>query len=291
MIDIIMQKRAWSIFIAILLIGGLLPTVGEFPPGGWFHRHNQPEEESLAESIQIPPTLASSQTSTPAPAYTPTVTRTPLQPVLFTATATQAPTLTPTSSPTPEPTLPSAAEIDGIYGYWQLLPLSCESRSAADWARHFGIEIHELEFFNRLPKSSNPEEGFVGNVYGGWGNIPPGPYGVHAQPIAALLREYGAKASALKGMSFEALKYEIASGRPVMVWITGSVAPGKGVPYTVGESTITVAPYEHTVLAVGYDEGKDLMYFLDGKQIYSRSYEVFQASWGALENLAVVWDE
>jgi len=182
--------------------------------------------------------------------------------------------------------------IEGIYGYGQLLPLSCESRSAADWARFFGVEIHELEFFSYLPKTDNPETGFVGSVYGGWGNTPPGPYGVHAEPIAKVLREkYGARAQALKGMSMEALKYELSMNRAVLIWVTGHTVPGKGIPYTVDGQTITVAAYEHTVIAIGYDDDTERITILDGRDVYWRTYENFRESWGALENLAIVWDK
>ncbi|NLG99359.1 MAG: C39 family peptidase [Chloroflexi bacterium] len=205
----------------------------------------------------------------------------------------------PTASPTPGPIverfssqgvkLPLSAEIDGIYGYSQQLPLSCESRSAADWARYFGIEIDELDFMNRLPQSSNPEEGFVGSPYGSWGQIPPGSYGVHAAPVAALLREYGAQAQAVKNLPFEDLLAEIASGRPVIVWVTGHVEPGEGVPYEIAGEVTTVARYEHTVIITGYDSQSVIV--LDGKDTYRRNIDTFLQSWGALENMAVLWQE
>ena len=97
-------------------------------------------------------------------------------------------------APTPAPTpvsLPSSAYIDGMSGQDQFYKLDCESRSAVDWARHFGKNIDELDFLNHLPKSDDPETGFVGNPNGIWGNIPPNDYGVHAPPVANLLKEYG----------------------------------------------------------------------------------------------------
>lgn len=205
----------------------------------------------------------------------------------------------PTASPTPGPLverfssqgvkLPYSAEIDGIYGYSQALPLSCESRSAADWARYFGIEIDELDLMNHLPQSANPEEGFVGSPYGSWGQIPPGSYGVHAAPIATLLREYGAQAQAVKNLPFEDLLAEIAAGRPVIVWVTGHVEPGEGIAYEIDGEGTTVARYEHTVIVTGYDSQDVIL--LDGKDAYRRKTEIFLQSWGALENMAVLWQE
>ena len=71
------------------------------------------------------------------------------------------------------------------------MPLSCEASAATDWAAYFGKKIDEYEFQNRLPQSDNPNKGFVGNVFGTWGQVPPAPYGVHADPVATLLQDYG----------------------------------------------------------------------------------------------------
>lgn len=184
--------------------------------------------------------------------------------------------------------LPASAQVSRIYGYGQLLALSCESRSAADWARHFGIGIHEMEFFALLPKTSNPETGFVGDVNGGWGNLPPEGYGVHAGPVARVLRTYGAQARAVRGMTFEQLRAEIAADRPVIVWVTGHVAPGQGVDIRLDGQMVRVARYEHTVIVIGYDA--TTVTILDGKTVYRRTLETFLKAWAPLENMAVIWD-
>jgi len=155
----------------------------------------------------------------------------------------------PVPTPTAKPTNPPEANIIDISGQPQSLPLDCEARSAVDWAAYFGVRIDELEFFHRLPRSDNPDKGFVGNGHGWRGQIPPHPYGVHAEPVAALLRTYGLNAQAVRNFPLDALRSEIASGRPVIVWVTGHVALGTPVPYTAsdGNSTIVVR-YEHTVI-------------------------------------------
>ena len=191
--------------------------------------------------------------------------------------------------PTPEPTappLPSQAIINGVTGRVQSLPLDCESRSAVDWAKYFGYSIGELAFFNNLPVSDNPDTGFVGDVYGRWGQIPPNPYGVHAEPVAALLRAYGLPAYAHRPMKWELLKAEIAAGNPVFVWITGSVENGIPVYYTPSDGLHTiVARYEHTVIVTGYTSSS--VYYLNGATIYSKSINQFLDSWSALGNMAI----
>lgn len=225
--------------------------------------------------------VTSTYTNTPTRTKTPT--HTPSQ------TPSSTPTLVPTITPTPTETLAAQASIKGIFGFGQLLPLSCEARSAADWARYFGFEIREMDFMSRLPRSADPDLGFVGDPYGGWGQIPPNPYGVHAPPIAQTLRSYGLKAEARRNLSWEQLQAEIIADRPVIVWVTGHVEPGKGVQIEIDGITRTVARYEHTVILIGYDP--QYVTILDGKQVYQRSIATFLNSWAALENMAVVWNE
>jgi uncharacterized protein YvpB len=170
------------------------------------------------------------------------------------------------------------------------MPLSCESRSAVDWAAYFGKSINEYNFFNGLPVHDNPDKGFVGNVYGSWGQIPPAPYGVHAKPIAQRLREYGLNAKAIRNMTYKELKAEIAAGHPVIVWIVGHVGYGTPVPYTAsGGAKTTVARFEHTVIVIGYTEHKVTV--LDGSRVYTRYKKEFMKSWDVLENQAVIWIE
>jgi uncharacterized protein YvpB len=187
----------------------------------------------------------------------------------------------------PAPSLPAAAVIRNIRGRRQSLPLDCESRSAVDWAGYFGVEIDELEFFNKIPASDNPDEGFVGSVYGSWGNLPPNPYGVHAGPVAFLLRYYGLSAYAYRGMSWDQLRVELAARRPVIVWVAGHVWRSTPVTITVtGGDAILVARLEHTVILVGYTE--KMATVLDGASSYSVDTSAFAASWSTLGNMAVV---
>ncbi len=191
----------------------------------------------------------------------------------------------PTPTP-PPPSLPSSRILSGITGRPQALPLDCESRSAVDWAKTFGYNIDELEFFYQLPHSDNPDKGFVGSVYGAWGQIPPNPYGVHAEPVAEVLRDYGVQAYAHRPLSWDGLRNEVANGRPVFVWIIGSIDNGIPVYYTPSDGLHTiVARYEHTVVVTGYTS--NLVYYLNGGTIYTVSVSQFLDSWSALGNMAI----
>jgi len=186
-----------------------------------------------------------------------------------------------------QPTAPDHASIDDFVGRPQTLPLSCESRSAVDWAGYFGFKIDELAFLRALPVSADPDIGFVGDVRGDWGQVPPNAYGVHAGPVARLLQQYGVLAAFELYTPWQTVQSEVAAGRPVMVWVTGHVGRGQGQIYTApGGHRTVVAPYEHTVIVIGY--GRGYVMVEDEGQHYLRSLDVFLQSWGALRNMAIL---
>jgi subtilisin-like proprotein convertase family protein/uncharacterized protein YvpB len=197
--------------------------------------------------------------------------------------------------PTPAPTpvsLPSNAFISGMSGQDQFYKLDCESRSAVDWALHFGKNINELDFLENLPSSDDPETGFVGNPNGTWGNIPPNDYGVHAPPVAKVLNEYGLNASPFKSLTWDDLRAEIAAGNPAIVWIIGDNTRDivNGTPHfytsiSTGTTTV-VAPYEHTVVLVGYSPSNVTV--LNGYRFFDIPLDQFLDSWSALDFIAIL---
>ena len=209
---------------------------------------------------------------------------------LFPATNTPTsvvPALSATPPPTATPEAMAKVLLD-VNGKPQSLPLSCESRSAVDWAGYFGHEIDELEFHSRLPQSDNPETGFVGDVTGTWGQVPPNAYGVHAEPVAALLREYGVNALAVRDYTWEQAQQELNAGRPLVVWVVGHVwSSGKRIEYTSPDGVMTiVAPYEHTVMLIGYDSENAII--SDEGKVYTRAIDKFLGSWAVLGTMAIV---
>lgn len=249
--------------------------------------------------------IANTATITSGDSVNPTNSPTPFQP-LPTDTPTPTPTLTPTSTATftPTPTfttlptntpmatatssdgLPVDYIIRGVVGHAQSHSLSCEARSASDWAAFYGISASESSIQSALPSSDDPEVGFVGFHYGTEGQLPPNSYGVHAAPIAAILREYGASATTKKGMTYYEIRQQIASGNPVIAWVIGNVWNGYPVSYTSESgNTTTVARYEHTVIVIGYDAYGVTV--VDGNMVYWRSKADFQNSFSVLGNMAV----
>lgn len=186
-------------------------------------------------------------------------------------------------------TVPEKALISGFIGHAQGHSLSCEARSAVDWMAFWGVYATESEFLSRLPVSDNPDVGFVGSPDDLWGNIPPNSYGVHADPVAALIREYGLQAEAKRGASWEDLRHEIAAGRPVIVWVIGQMWRGIPISYTSANgSTTTVARFEHTMVLVGYDPIWVYMIDAFSGQLQTYTVEAFLRSWEVLENMVVL---
>ena len=197
------------------------------------------------------------------------------------------PTATFTQASTPQATLPAEHFITNIRGHHQYFSLGCETAAAKDWANYFGLDFNEFGFQYRLPVSDNPDYGFVGNVDGPWGQVPPYAYGVYAGPVADLLNVYGIPAKAYKGYTLDQIKAKIANDVPVIAWVIGNVEGGLPSQYTDSEGRTTiVAAYEHVVIVTGYDEGH-IRYMTNGK-FFDTPTEVFLNSWGVLGNMVVV---
>ena len=211
----------------------------------------------------------------------------PPYPIIAFPTATEAPPPELLGSGIPLAlTPPDSALISDFKGHPQSLPLSCESRSAVDWAGYFGYSLREREFLNDLPVSADPDVGFVGSVRGAWGQVPPNAYGVHAGPVERLLTARGVPAYFHLYTAWLTVQSEIAAGRPVMVWVTGHVEPGHGQMYTApGGHRTVVAPFEHTVILVGYTP-ETVTVSDEGRQ-YRRLLPTFFESWAPLRNMSI----
>ncbi|MCS7282084.1 MAG: C39 family peptidase [Anaerolineae bacterium] len=186
----------------------------------------------------------------------------------------------------PEP--PRTAFVTGVVGHRQERPLSCEARSAVDLAAFWGVVISEREFFNSLPPSDNPHRGFVGNVDDPPGSLPPGGYGVYSGPVATALRRYGLDARAHTWLGLDALKEELAAGRPVVIWATYRMLRPEVGSWVAADGTVSiVVQWEHTFIAVGYDEsGVYLIDAYDGQTHYY-PVELFLPAWMQLNEMAV----
>jgi uncharacterized protein YvpB len=185
-----------------------------------------------------------------------------------------------------ETVLPSQYYILNITGHRQYFAIGCEASAAVDWAAYFGVHINEFNFQYEMPLSDNPDYGFVGDVNGPWGQVPPYAYGVYAGPVALALQKHGLPAKAVKGFTIGQIRSEIAKDHPVITWVIGNIVGGVPSLYTdsKGRKTI-VAAYEHVVIVTGYNQ-KSIRYMNNGK-FYETPINVFENSWNVLENMVV----
>lgn len=187
-----------------------------------------------------------------------------------------------------DPGLPPEAYVAGVVGHRQQRPLSCEARSAVDLAGFWGVAIEEEAFFNTLPRSSNPHQGFVGDVDDPPGSLPPGGYGVYAEPVAIALRRHGLDAQAHRWLGLGRLKEEIAGGQPVVLWATYRMLRPEVASWTAADGSVSViVQWEHTFIAVGYDvQGVYLIDAYDGQAHYYTN-DQFLPAWMQLNEMAV----
>ena len=175
-----------------------------------------PTQTKLLASLPSEPLLNPLKVSSPQhqqliPTFSPTST------LYISPSQTPAPA---SLAPSSQPILPSE-HIIPIQGHRQRFSIDCEASAAVDWAAYYGVTIDEFEFQSKIPKSDNPDYGFVGSVNGDWGQVPPAAYGVYAQPIANLLVSYGLPAYAVRNASLELIKNQISHNNPVLVWVVG----------------------------------------------------------------------
>jgi uncharacterized protein YvpB len=175
-----------------------------------------------------------------------------------------------------------------LSGHPQGRSLSCESRSACDLLAAHGIAVAEEDFLGSLPRSDDPDRGFVGDPDGPPGRLPPEGYGVHEEPIAAALRRRGLAARGERGRDLAWLRAEIDAGRPVIAWVTAGLEPSPPSVLFDGEGRpFTAVAGEHTVLVIGASRRE--VAILDPASGLARRVdaEEFDAAWACLGRRAV----
>ena len=189
---------------------------------------------------------------------------------------------TPTVSP--ERALPESTSL-GVPLYRQSHTLSCEAATASMVAAFFGVSLSEEEAIAALPRHENPNLGFRGDIDG-----PPGgldDYGVHAAPIQKLLIEHGLQANEIEG-GLEGIRSALEAGHPVIAWVTYRLWEKSPVNLELANgATITMVPYEHTVVVEGYTtKGLWALDPYDGER-QLLLWADFERSWGYLGQMAL----
>ena len=179
---------------------------------------------------------------------------------------------------------PQSYQIKDVPLYAQWHTLSCEYASARMVTAFWGHEISEAQFIKDIPTDPNPHRGFRGNIDGDGGWVDD--YGVYAAPIANYLTTQGFETKVFYS-DVNALKAEIALGRPVIVWVTIALIYSTPVLKEVDGSIVRLVPGEHAVVITGYDENG---VYLNGPAAGIRAFfgwADFERTWGYFDNMAL----
>lgn len=97
------------------------------------------------------------------------------------------------------------------------LPTGCEMTATTMMLQYAGVNIDKLQFAAAVPRTDDPNTGFVGNPES---DVGVGLY-VYPQGLLGTVRRYLPTAVNLSGSSLTQLKAQLASRKPVVVWVTG----------------------------------------------------------------------
>lgn len=174
----------------------------------------------------------------------------------------------------------------------------CEVTSLAMLLNYAGVDVTKSELAEALPKvpylyysglNGDPNEGFVGNIYGGAAGKG---YFVYHKPIFDLAEKYlpdNLKAVDLTGKDFRKLQENLTEGRPVWVITTSTFSKTTDVTtWKTKSGDVRVSMQEHSVLLTGYD--KDSVYLNNpyGNKDFKTDRKKFVESWEQMGSQAIV---
>ncbi|BDZ30003.1 C39 family peptidase [Lactiplantibacillus sp. WILCCON 0030] len=96
------------------------------------------------------------------------------------------------------------------------LPTGCEITAVDMMLQYAGAKVNKNQLANEMPRSDDPNEGFVGDPHSEYG------YGLYVYPRGLLttVQRHAGSAVDLTGISLTQLKAQITRGHPVVVWVT-----------------------------------------------------------------------
>ncbi|MDQ3541205.1 MAG: LysM peptidoglycan-binding domain-containing protein [Chloroflexota bacterium] len=178
---------------------------------------------------------------------------------------------------------PSATVLDGVPAYQQSRSLSCEYASVYIATSIFGEPIYEDEYINTVAQSANPHYGYRGNIDGVWGNTDD--YGIYAEALVPLLQQRGYYGEVSYDPRAEVLRVPLDSGAPVIVWI--STRGDTGFYESNETGSFKLVPYEHVVVAYGYDSGGVHISDPGSATLMYYSWDWFLPAWSVMDGMAL----
>lgn len=99
-----------------------------------------------------------------------------------------------------------------VIGQRPELPTGCEITAVTMMLRYAGCNVNKIQMANEMPRSSDPNQGFVGDpysVYGWW---------VYPGGVAPVVRAHVGNADIMTGCSLQAIKDKLINRHLVCVW-------------------------------------------------------------------------
>lgn len=95
------------------------------------------------------------------------------------------------------------------------LPTGCEVTATTMMLKFAGAKVSKMSLAKEMPRSSNPNKGFVGSPYSksGWWIYPKG--------LMPIVKKHVGSAKNMTGASFKKMKKQINKGHPVVIWVAG----------------------------------------------------------------------
>lgn len=109
------------------------------------------------------------------------------------------------------------------------LPNGCEITAVTMMLQYAGAKVDKMQMAREMPRSSNPSYGYIGQPWDQTGIT------IFPSALMGLVEKYAGTAKDLTGQNFDAIKYQINIGHPVVTWHTLY-----GFPY-------------HALVVTGYD--------------------------------------
>lgn len=110
------------------------------------------------------------------------------------------------------------------------LPNGCEITAVTMMLQYAGAKVDKMEMAREMPRSSNPNYGYIGQPWDQTGIT------IFPPALMSLVEKYAGTAKNLTGQNFDAIKYQINLGHPVVTW-----------------NTLYGFPY-HALVITGYDQ-------------------------------------
>lgn len=158
-----------------------------------------------------------------------------------------------------------AAWISGVplIGQNPELPNGCEITAVTMMLQYAGAKVDKMEMAREMPRSSNPNYGYIGQPWDSTGIT------IFPPALMNLVEKYAGTAKNLTGQTFDAIKYQIDIGHPVVTW-----------------NTLYGFPY-HALTVTGYD--KNYVYYNDcwTDQTLQMGLDQFIQNWNTQNRRAI----